>query len=360
LTSSLADLRAHAIAHTLFPETTLRRAIERLGFVQADPIRAPARAQDLILRLRVKGYRAGDLERRYPALNIEEGLFYAYGFLTRPLWQLLHPQNAARLPRFDARLLETVRSVGAAHPADLARELGGKRAINAWGGYSTVAKLGLERLHRRGLLRVIRRENGIRVYEASPLEAGQTPAAETLRRLTLAVAQVLAPISERTLRSVLAFLARSARRAGSHRTAIEACLRTGELETELIDRVRYFWPASHGKLARGSSRAVPSGVRLLAPFDPLVWARERFEHLFGWSYRFEAYTPVAKRVRGYYALPLLWRDQIVGWGNVGVLGEQLEVELGFIGGRPREREFDAELDAELERMRSFLKLPTLR
>jgi len=348
-------LRARAVTHTLFPETTLRRAIERLGFVQADPIRAPARAQDLILRQRVKGYRAGDLERRYPSLNIEEGLFYAYGFLTRPLWQLLHPQNTARLPRFDARLLETVRSVGAAHPADLARGLGGKRAINAWGGYSTVAKLGLERLHRRGLLRVVRRDSGIRVYEASPLEAGQTPPEQTLRRLTLAVAQVLAPISARTLRSVLAFLARSSRRAGSHRAAIEACLRTGELETELLDGVGYFWPASPGKPARGAD--VEPRVRLLAPFDPLVWARERFEHLFGWSYRFEAYTPVAKRVRGYYALPLLWRDRIVGWGNVGVAGESLEVELGFVTGRPRERDFDAELEAELERLRSFLKLP---
>ena len=45
-----SQLRAQAIAHTLFPETTLARAVAQLGFVQADPIRAPARAQDLILR----------------------------------------------------------------------------------------------------------------------------------------------------------------------------------------------------------------------------------------------------------------------------------------------------------------------
>ena len=64
---TLDDLRRFAVARRLFPPTTLERALRRLGFVQADPIRAPARAQDLTLRHRVAGYRAGDLERRYAA-----------------------------------------------------------------------------------------------------------------------------------------------------------------------------------------------------------------------------------------------------------------------------------------------------
>src|SRR6185295_16975330 len=52
---SLVDLRRYAVHRSLFTPTTLKRAIEKLGFVQADPIRAPARAQDLTLRHRVKG-----------------------------------------------------------------------------------------------------------------------------------------------------------------------------------------------------------------------------------------------------------------------------------------------------------------
>src|SRR5918912_485878 len=91
-----AALRAQAISHSLFPPLPLGRALHRLGFVQADPIRAPARAQDLILRHRVVGYRAGDLERRYAALDVEEDFLYAYGFLARPLWQLLHPRTTRR------------------------------------------------------------------------------------------------------------------------------------------------------------------------------------------------------------------------------------------------------------------------
>jgi len=87
---TINQLRSFAISHSLFRATTLRVAFDRLGFVQADPIRAPARAHDLILRQRVKGYRAGDLERRYASLELEEDYLYAYGFLTRELWRLVH------------------------------------------------------------------------------------------------------------------------------------------------------------------------------------------------------------------------------------------------------------------------------
>ena len=76
---TLNHLRRYAVARSLFKPTTLKGAFYRMGFVQADPIRAPARAQDLILRHRVKDYHAGDLERLYPKLKIEEDFFVVYG-----------------------------------------------------------------------------------------------------------------------------------------------------------------------------------------------------------------------------------------------------------------------------------------
>ena len=81
MTPTLEHLRRYAIARSLFAPTTLPLALQRLGFVQADPLRAPARAQDLTLRHRVDGYVAGDLERHYPELGIEEDFFVNYGFL---------------------------------------------------------------------------------------------------------------------------------------------------------------------------------------------------------------------------------------------------------------------------------------
>src|ERR1700730_15274748 len=94
---TLDDLRRFAVAQSLFTPTTLKRALHRLGFVQADPIRAPARAQDLILRHRVKNYRAGDLERRYSKLGIEEDFFINYGFVTIAIHALMHPRRLSEL-----------------------------------------------------------------------------------------------------------------------------------------------------------------------------------------------------------------------------------------------------------------------
>jgi hypothetical protein len=98
-----------------------------------------------------------------------------------------------------------------------------------------------------------------------------------------------------------------------------------------------------------------SAVRLLAPFDPIVWDRARFELLWGWAYRFEAYTPIAKRKLGYYALPLLWQDRVIGWGNVSAQDGALRVDLGFVGRRPADRTFRRELEAEIARMQEFLR-----
>jgi uncharacterized protein len=82
MVTTLDDLRRFAVARSLFKPLTLKLALRKMGFVQADPIRALARAQDLILRHRVKNYHAGDLERLYPTLNVEEDCFINYGYVT--------------------------------------------------------------------------------------------------------------------------------------------------------------------------------------------------------------------------------------------------------------------------------------
>lgn len=345
----LQQLRVYAVSHSLFHPGTLNAAIQRMGFVQADPIRSPARAQDLILRHRVSGYKAGDLERHYRSLNIEEDDLYAYGFLSRDVWQLLHPRSAIRLPKLDQRVLELVRAVGALHPSHPEAAFGGKRVINAWGGYSKATKSALERLHYGGFLRIAHREKGIRVYEAVPPVTGSLSPDERLQGLVLAVANILAPVPEKTLHTIASFLRQPIAKAPNHRKTIQRLISAGKLERQVIDEVGYLWPA--GTVV---SEPPPRVVRFLAPFDPVVWDRRRFEHLWGWPYRFEAYTPSAKRVRGYYAMPLLWCDRVIGWANAAMAGKKLSVEMGFVGKRPADREFKHELEAEIARLEIFL------
>jgi hypothetical protein len=171
LMKTLDDLRRFAVSRSLFRPTTLERAINTLGFVQADPIRAPARAQDLTLRPRVEGYRAGDLERLYPLLPVEEDVFINYGFVTRSVQALMHPRAGASLwptarnTRAQA-VLAFVRERGAVDPRDVDAHFSHGTVTNYWGGSSSATTHLLEAMHYKGLLRVARREGGIRIYAA--------------------------------------------------------------------------------------------------------------------------------------------------------------------------------------------------
>jgi len=357
---TLDDLRRHAVARTLFAPTTLADALERLGFVQADPIRAPARAQDLILRHRVAGYRAGDLERHYATLDVHEDFFVNYGFLAGRWWRLMHPRDRgiAWHPKTRPRareVLEFVQARGAAHPREVEAHLGHGSVRNYWGGSSNATTRLLDHLHYRGLLRVARRENGIRVYaphEHEPRARDAKARRAQVDALVDLVVQVYAPLPARTLSELVRRLRYA---VPQHREEIAAALVRAQrrLPNAVVDGMAWYWSPGEDPCA-----PIPFSegrLRLLAPFDPIVWDRRRFEILWGWAYRFEAYTPPAKRTLGYYALPVLWGDRVVGWANCSAENGRLRAQIGTLDRRiAREPSFRAARDAELARMASFL------
>ena len=361
-TISLAHLRHHAVARSLFTPTTLPQAITRLGFVQADPIRAPARAQDLTLRHRVKHYRAGDLEIRYPRLAIEEDFFVNYGFVPRATQALMHPRSprtawpAERWQQAQA-VLDFVRARGVVHPREVDTQFQHGKALNWFGGSSNASTQLLDAMHYRGMLRIARREGGVRLYAARVQSAEPSDPQAAMDALAEVVLAKYAPLP---LPSFSMLVHRVGIGAPQWQPLCKATVQRARqrLPQVVVDGVTWLWPDGEQPAARRhATRATADVVRLLAPFDPVVWDRRRFALLWGWDYRFEAYTPAPKRLRGYYALPLLWRDQVIGWANLAVLGGQLVPDVGFVTGQaPADAAFAGALDDELQRLASFLGL----
>lgn len=355
---TLQDLRRFAVARSLCAPQSLPAALRQLGFVQADPIRSPARAQDLTLRHRVAGYRAGDLERRYRQLPIEEDFFVNYGFLTRDLHAQLHPRGGLRAwPRPGKKVAEAVLAFvherGEVHPRDVDAHFGRGAVTNYWGGSSSATTHVLDHLHYRGLLRVAGRDAGIRRYApraiASPVE-GAAARRAAQDALVDAIVALYAPVPAATLAWLVARLRIA---TPQWRADVPAILKRAKarLSHARVDAIDWYWPVDEAP----DGEVPDDRVALLAPFDPVVWDRKRFEAFWKWPYRFEAYTPVAKRTLGYYAMPMLWRDNVVGWANLSIVDGRLVAETGYVSGRaPRERGFAPALETELASMRTFL------
>ena len=211
-------------------------------------------------------------------------------------------------------------------------------------------------MHYRGLLRVVRRDNGIRVYAAHEHAPGPSNATErraTLDALVDVVVRKYAPLPATSLGVVVRRLRYAAPQLAR---GIDAALARAKqrLAHSRIAGVEWYWPADEQPAVLRDR--FDEQVRLLAPFDPIVWDRRRFELLWGWPYRFEAYNPPSKRRFGYYALPLLWRDRAIGWANVSVKDGELVSEIGYASRARREHAFVRGLGAELERMRAFLRM----
>jgi uncharacterized protein YcaQ len=308
----------------------------------------------------VKGYRAGDLERRYPRLRVEEDFFVNYGFLSTEIQRLMHPRRPrtawpAATKKRSLALLEFIRDRGEVHPREVDAYFAHGQVENYWGGSSSATTHLLDGMHYRGLVRVVRRESGIRIYAAHDHEPRPDDAAARRAQLDQLVDVIVgkyAPLPGPSLSNLIMRLRHGTPQWHPDLKATIARAKA-RLAHARIDSVDWYWPT--GERAVSSRHAPKEEVRLLAPFDPIAWDRRRFELFWGWAYRFEAYTPAPKRKLGYYALPLLWRDEVVGWGNLTTKDSRLHAEFGYVSGQaPRDRLFKRELEAEMERMRAFL------
>ena len=325
------------------PLPDIPTALAHHGYIQIDPINICGRMHDLILRNRVAGYREGDLMRHLhgaeaPLPPEQRGAFEHHvpgtGILVAfPLdawphllgamrqWSLGRGAWAGRLtPREEKLAQHLLEEIAARGPLGSEDFDDPRRARKVWGAAKLV-KATLQKLFFHGRVLIAQRANNRRRYDlpervlpSAVLAQREPPATETARwRVLLKLRQRrLALLTREEVRlvadAVLPVTVEGCPALHCLREdmgMVEACL-CEERSDEAIQL------DCHGALRAPRNDDTTNSARLLAPLDPLIYDRRVTSALWDFDYTWEAYTPPIKRVRGYYALPVLIGTEIVG------------------------------------------------
>jgi hypothetical protein len=309
--------------------------LRQLGAVQLDTISVLARSHELVAYARLGAIPRGQVERAYwhprqPAafeywshaacvLPLEEWPFYAFrrrAFARRGLrWHQSHPEVCRRV-------LDRIRAEGPL----TATELGGAKNGGAWWDWSDT-KIAVEWLLDTGEVICARRTGWRRVYDLpervlpADLAAMELTDAECIARLAGVAARALGVVTQADLSDYqrISYKGAALRHDGQELSAASAAEAAGlvpvQITTGRTGLAQRAWadPAAVQPASPpGAGRRGRHRTTLLSPFDSLVWDRKRTLRVFGFEHSLEAYVPRAKRVHGYFTMPLLAGGRLVG------------------------------------------------
>jgi len=348
--SARAARRYLAHHHLLTPPRALpaepasvMRVVDRLGSLQFDPLEVAGRNHDLVLLSRVAGYRRawtdGLLYRDRVLYETYNKMFSLVPTAELPYYRLSwdHVRERHEAASFDEHaplveeLLTRIRDSGPLSSTDIEP----RAAIDWYWRPTNQVRALLEALAEAGIIAISRREGNRRIYDLterlfSPELLAQRPPEHEQRLHKLR--------SRYQANGLLGSTGEYALWAGTahstpHRHALRAELEArGEILPVVVEGLRghrYIPAASmplldlaeaelagEGEPAHAWSIGSPGGhapgVAFLAPLDPLAWERDLLLRLYGFDYRWEVYVPAPKRRWGYYVLPLLYGDRLVG------------------------------------------------
>ena len=315
------------------PESVLR-VMDRVGSLQFDPLEIAGRNHDLVLLSRIAGYRREWTDRW---LYQDRVLYETYNKMLSivptaelPWYRLTWDRNHAEHTggTFDEHaplveeLLGRIRDGGPLLP----RDVGPRAAIEWYWRPTNQVRAILEALSEAGILGISRRERNLRVYDLverlfpAELLAQRVPEWEQRRHRLL---------SRYRAGGLLGTGGQSELWYGTGRDVAErAVLRAelvvrGEIVSVAVEGVKgeRFVVGAELPILEQAGREVAAGeppggvdpgVAFLAPLDPLCWDRDLLRKLFDFDYVWEVYVPAAKRRWGYYVLPILFGDRLVG------------------------------------------------
>ena len=311
---------------------SVRAVVTRLGSLQFDPLEVTGRNHDLVLAARIDGYRRVMTDE---LLYTERWLYETYnkGLSLVPTAEL--PFYRISWDRSRARH-ETTTLV---EHADLAKELldritregplastdvEPRAAIDWWWGPTNQVRAVLEALAISGVIALVRRDGNRRVYDLTErlfpasLLAERRPEEEQRRHKLLSRYRAHGLLGSAGGQSEV-WLGTADTAAERYRSR-DALIDAGTLLPVAVEGVRGDRLVlaedvpllEEATTATATGRPIDAGVAFLAPLDPLVWDRQLLASLWDFDYRWEVYVPAAKRRWGYYVLPMLWGDALVG------------------------------------------------
>lgn len=343
--------------------------VERMGFVQIDSINVVERAHHLTLAARLQGYRPRMLDR---LLERDRRLFEHWTHDASAIPARWYPHWRFRFQRYRDRVLEHPWWLERAGPEPL-RIIAGVRerlvregplmtrdfadtrdasADRAWWGWKP-EKAALEYLWRTGEAAVAGRVSFHKVYDLAERvlpEAHAAPQPSPEEHLDWACRTALERLGAATPDEIAGFW-----RAVPLNEVKAWCARTGDIaavRVEAVDgSVRSAFAVPDWEERAAALPRAPAGIRLLSPFDPILRDRRRTLRLFGFDYRFEAFVPAPRRRYGYYVLPILEGERLVGrldpklHRDRGLLEvRQVWWEPGVRDGRARRKKLETALD----------------
>lgn len=367
----LDDPRGRVTADRLY------NLIERMGFVQIDSINVVERAHHLTLASRLQNYRPSLFDR---LLERDRRLFEHWTHDASAIPTVWYPHWRFRFDRYRRKVREHPwwkERIGP-HPDDLidrvrerlvqdgplmTRDFEDTRddgADRTWWGWKP-EKAALEYLWRTGEAAIVGRVNFHKIYDLAERalpEAHHAPRPADEEHLDWACRTAIERLGIASADEITAFW--RATDLVEVRPWCERAAARGEIvpvRVEAVDgSVRNAYAVPDWEERAEALPPAPPRIRLLSPFDPILRDRKRCLRLFGFDYRFEAFVPAPQRRYGYYVLPILEGERLVGRLDPKLYREEGRLEVRQVwwepGVRPSKAR-DLRLEAAVERLARF-------
>jgi uncharacterized protein YcaQ len=368
--------------HLLAPPRTLPAqpqsvltVMDRLGSLQFDPIEVPgARNHDLVLHARIAGYQRAwcdhwlyGPERRL--IEMVNKMLSIVPIAELPHYALQWTNTAEHYngriltdeATVAAAIIERIRTEGPLSTSDF-REHG--HSIDWWWAPTRAARAVLEALFVTGRVGIARRQGSRRFYDLierlvpADLLAQREPEEVANRHRLLSRFRAIGLMAASGQAELFYATGATADRA----RRISELVDEGTLVPAAVEgqrATRYLLASELSMLEEARDTPTPPAVTFLAPLDPLIWDRRLMRTLFGFDYIWEIYTPAAKRRFGYYALPILYGDRLVG--RIEPRREKASPDLQVLGiwfedgfGPMEEPDFIPALATAVEAYRAFV------